>query len=254
MSLNNVAVASVLELMNRLTLQCTSLKRIDLSLSRELPERVVVDLARNCHSRLEYLSLRGCKRISDDALMALAQYCPNLAYLDLTSCKEKLSGAVISMMSNLKCLKLVGCCAFEGLSLLGGGTTATGNPPNHISDSNAGVIPNGRGTGLSKLEVLDISGIGPLNIDEVMQLLLDLKPQLKALYCRCCTFYKQEGSEVFDYGALPQHQWELSQNSESENAAGSTGSCKRGAHDNFVRMKRFEHTPGKNTNNMSWKW
>ena len=72
-----------------LALDGSNWQEIDLfDFQLDISSEVVENLAFACKRFLKKLSLKGCKNITDTALIKFSKTCKNIEYLDLNDCKK----------------------------------------------------------------------------------------------------------------------------------------------------------------------
>ncbi|KAI8984743.1 hypothetical protein BDF20DRAFT_815879 [Mycotypha africana] len=64
----------------------TRLEQLDIYICDNLTNETVILFASHAYSRLTYISLAGCHMISDEAILKVAEQCPDLLHLDLRAC------------------------------------------------------------------------------------------------------------------------------------------------------------------------
>lgn len=62
------------------------LEKLDIYICDHLSDSSIQMLIRHNNFGLTYLSLAGCNRITDEAVLSIADYCPKLEHLDLRAC------------------------------------------------------------------------------------------------------------------------------------------------------------------------
>ncbi|CAO3637475.1 unnamed protein product [Mucor hiemalis] len=62
------------------------LEKLDIYICDHLSDSSVLNFIKHNSNSLTYLSLAGCNRITDEAVLGVARYCPNLEHLDLRAC------------------------------------------------------------------------------------------------------------------------------------------------------------------------
>ena len=77
---------------------------------RQVTDAVVVMLAEHCGQGLQHVNLSGCT-VTDRALEALAEHCPNLRTANLTCLRDITEGAVRALCraTKIESLELSGC-------------------------------------------------------------------------------------------------------------------------------------------------
>lgn len=62
------------------------LEKLDIYICDHVSDFSVQSFVQSCNFNLTYLSLAGCNRVTDEAIIAAAHYCPKLEHLDLRAC------------------------------------------------------------------------------------------------------------------------------------------------------------------------
>jgi len=122
-------------------------KTIDLfSFQTDISSEVVENLSLACKGFLRQLSLRGCKNISDAALITFSDKCRNIEFLNLNDCRKLTDVAIEKLGTN--CKKLI------NLNL---------TSCNEITDSSLISISRG----CTRLRYLDISYCTKITVDGI---------------------------------------------------------------------------------------
>ncbi|XP_016474050.2 EIN3-binding F-box protein 2 [Nicotiana tabacum] len=96
------------------------LVKVNLSDCLNLTDQVVLSLARLHGETLELLNLDGCRKVTDESLMAIADNCPLLNDLDVSTCAitdSGVAGLSCGVQVNLQVLSLSGCSMVSNKSV-----------------------------------------------------------------------------------------------------------------------------------------
>lgn len=74
------------EPLQQISCHTRKLEKLDIYICDHLADISVQNFILNNNHTLTYLSLAGCNRITDDAVLSVARNCPNLEHLDLRAC------------------------------------------------------------------------------------------------------------------------------------------------------------------------
>ncbi|KAI9366254.1 hypothetical protein BD770DRAFT_311411 [Pilaira anomala] len=74
------------EPLQQISCHTRKLEKLDIYICDHLADTSVQNFILNNNHTLTYLSLAGCNRITDDAVLSVARNCPNLEHLDLRAC------------------------------------------------------------------------------------------------------------------------------------------------------------------------
>lgn len=81
---------------------------------------MVESLGKRCGGFLKRLSLRGCRNVTDQALVQFAQLCTNIEELNVEECRQLSDSTCIALGSNchrLRRLRLASCTRMTNISL-----------------------------------------------------------------------------------------------------------------------------------------
>lgn len=139
------------------------LQYLDFSGCIQLTDEAITALLEKCPN-FTFLSMEGCVQVSDAAIAVLAGRCPNLAYLDLTCC-DQLTDAAIAVLAG-------GCPNLSNLEL-----ACCGQLTNAAIAALANACPD--------LTYLDLTGCNELT-DVAIAVLANKCPNLANLSLACC--------------------------------------------------------------------
>jgi hypothetical protein len=89
---------------------CVNLKEISLTNRHNITDNSIVYIAKVCNGKLTKLCLDGCKRVSDQSIMALACNCPNLQYLSLSNLPDLENISILCIANYLSKLEYLYLC------------------------------------------------------------------------------------------------------------------------------------------------
>ena len=91
-----------------ITKNCLNLQELSLTQQKNIVDKSIVEIAKNCCRKLRKLCLDGCKQLTDVSVIAIVDHCPNLQYLSLSNLPKlkNVSIVYISCCSNLESLIL----------------------------------------------------------------------------------------------------------------------------------------------------
>ncbi|KAG4090530.1 hypothetical protein H8356DRAFT_1713099 [Neocallimastix lanati (nom. inval.)] len=99
---------------------CPNIHTLNLNTCKCLQDKTIRSIARLYGLRFKVLDISFCKSITDETIIDLAEYCPNLEQLDLTGCElvtERSISQIIQKCKRLKFLDITGCEETVGLNV-----------------------------------------------------------------------------------------------------------------------------------------
>jgi hypothetical protein len=85
-ALRKIKNKAINEPLQQMSSYFNKLEKLDIYICDHLADSSIQTLICHNSSTLTYLSLAGCNRITDDAVLSIAEYCPKLEHLDLRAC------------------------------------------------------------------------------------------------------------------------------------------------------------------------
>ncbi|KAI8058797.1 hypothetical protein BDF21DRAFT_390577 [Thamnidium elegans] len=85
-ALRKIKDKTINEPLQQISYYAHKLEKLDIYICDHLADISVQSFITNNNHSLTYLSLAGCNRITDDAVLSVAKNCPNLEHLDLRAC------------------------------------------------------------------------------------------------------------------------------------------------------------------------
>ncbi|KAI7884115.1 uncharacterized protein EV154DRAFT_574694 [Mucor mucedo] len=85
-ALRKIKDKTINEPLQQISRHSQKLEKLDIYICDHLADSSVHNFITNNHHSLTYLSLAGCNRITDDAVLSVAKNCPKLEHLDLRAC------------------------------------------------------------------------------------------------------------------------------------------------------------------------
>lgn len=99
---------------------CPNIHTLSLNTCKCLQDKTIRSIAKLYGLQFKVLDISFCKSITDETVLDLAEYCPNLEELDLTGCElvtEKSISQIIKKCKRLKFLDITGCEETVGLNV-----------------------------------------------------------------------------------------------------------------------------------------
>jgi hypothetical protein len=85
-ALRKIKEKSINEPLQQISMFTSKLKKLDIYICDHLSDSSVINFITHNNNSLTYLSLAGCNRITDEAVLSVAKNCPRLEHLDLRAC------------------------------------------------------------------------------------------------------------------------------------------------------------------------
>ncbi|CAO0802455.1 unnamed protein product [Mucor circinelloides] len=85
-TLRKIKDKSINEPLQQIGQHAHNLEKLDIYICDHLSDSSIYTFITHNHQSLTYLSLAGCNKITDDAVLSVAQHCPKLEHLDLRAC------------------------------------------------------------------------------------------------------------------------------------------------------------------------
>jgi len=99
---------------------CPNTHTLNLNTCKCLQDKTIRSIAKLYGLQFKVLDISFCKSITDETVLDLAEYCPNLEELDLTGCElvtEKSILQIIKKCKRLRFLDITGCEETVGLNI-----------------------------------------------------------------------------------------------------------------------------------------